>query len=88
MTDISEVIRLESMRQYGFGIEVMKNTKVCALCGAMASAADIMCKECHSRLPGDTLFNLYRCRHNCCNKCGTVVAGRARFCPQCGFKIQ
>ena len=41
-----EQIRMESMKQYGFGPETMKQLKVCANCGAIVPAEKQICGEC------------------------------------------
>ena len=88
MATLSETIRLESMRQYGFGAEAMKALKVCTRCGTMADATATFCKECRARLPQETLFQLYRRRHGVCPECETVIPDSAQFCPQCGCRVR
>lgn len=58
------------LEQCGFGPKVMKRMKVCPDCGM--------------RLLTKTLYDCYRERHLCCDRCGTVLTSDARFCPHCG----
>lgn len=88
MTEASARIRAESMQHYGFGPEAMKRIKVCGQCGASAEAAERYCKDCGSRLPEQTLFDLYKGSHPYCRICNTVIADSAHFCPKCGAKIK
>ena len=76
--------RKEAMIHYGFGPDVMKQTKVCGHCGAGADAKQSFCKECGARLPNETLFDLYKKNHLFCTHCETVPPDSARFCPRCG----
>ena len=38
MTDRIQALRLEGMKRFGFGPDVMKQTKVCRVCGGTADA--------------------------------------------------
>lgn len=87
MTDRVQALRLEAMKRYGFGPEVMKETKVCRVCGATAGADEHVCVRCGAELPDETLFDLYKSQHQYCVKCGTVVADRSVFCPECGARL-
>jgi len=82
-----EQIRLESMKQYGFGPEAMKLLKVCANCGATVSAEQQTCGECGSGLPQETLYQFYLNLHHCCPVCETVLSDNAIFCPNCGTML-
>ena len=73
MTEKLEMLRLENMKQCGFGVEAMKEVKVC--------------RECGSKLPDKTLYDIYKERHTVCPACDTVVASDSDYCPQCGTKI-
>lgn len=86
--DPNEAIRRESMQQYGFGTEAMKDLKVCEKCGAVAAARDRVCSECHARLPQDTMFLRHKRRHAFCPRCDTIVSDAARYCPQCGRRLR
>lgn len=88
MTMKNDIIRHESMRHYGFGNEVMMRIKVCGECGAVASADQIFCKECGARLPGLSLYEIYKERHTVCPYCDIILAENTLFCPQCGKSIQ
>ncbi len=87
MRDQADRIRIENMKQYGFGIEAMKQTKICSTCKNTSSANQIFCTKCGHRLPDKTLYELYKERHKCCPACDTVVATQTEYCPQCGKKI-
>ncbi len=72
------------MEQYGFGVDAMKRIKVCTFCAAAMDAEATDCSECGSRLPAQTLYEVYRARHKSCPQCERVVADEAEFCPICG----
>lgn len=73
--------------QYGFGVEVMKRTKVCGQCGAAQDCSRYVCIRCGAKLPQQTLFHIYQQRHRLCAVCDTVLASRMKFCPHCGAQI-
>lgn len=85
--DKLEEIRLESMKQNGFGVAVMMQTKVCEKCGRMLPASEFFCTACGTRLSEDTLFHVYKRKHKSCPVCDTVVCTDARYCPQCGKEL-
>lgn len=86
--DVIESLRRSAMRQYGFGTEEMKRTKVCAFCGARLSAEVKTCTECGRKVPKQTLFDLYKEHHACCRFCDTVLTENAHYCPQCGRRAE
>ena len=43
--------------------------------------------DCGMRLLTKTLYDCYRERHLCCDRCGTVLTADARFCPHCGQSL-
>lgn len=88
MTSSVLALRKANMKRYGFGPEVMKQTKVCPLCGTTADADESECFRCGADLPGETLFDLYKSRHQCCAQCGTVVASTSAYCPECGARLK
>ena len=59
MTSSVLALRKANMKRFGFGPEVMKQTKVCPACGATADADESECFRCGADLPGETLFDLY-----------------------------
>ena len=83
----NDQVRREGMKQYGFGPEAMKNTKVCKKCGASSPADSRYCRACGARLPDETLFEAYKRRHICCPYCDTVLDSPTEFCPQCGRRL-
>jgi len=87
LTALYEKIRLENMKHFGFGPEVMKSIKVCKECGAKANSELLFCPECDSPLPTETLYTLYVHSHFVCTKCKTVVSAKYKYCPQCGKKL-
>ena len=87
MTMSYEKMRLENMKHFGFGREVMKSIKVCRKCGAKANAELLFCPECDSPLPTETLYTLYVHSDFVCTSCKTVVSAKYKFCPQCGKKL-
>ncbi len=88
MTEKLEAIRLENMKQYSFGVEAMKEIKVCTICGNTSPAHQQFCTECGHRLAEKTLYDIYKERHKTCPNCDTVVADECDYCPQCGEKIE
>ena len=86
--DKLELIRQQSMEQYGFGPNAMKKVKVCTQCGNPSPSDERFCKECGYRLPEKTLYDIYKERHVCCPTCDTVLSDGMSFCPQCGTKIE
>lgn len=85
--DAIESLRRSAMKQYGFGTDEMKKTKVCTFCGAKLSANVKKCTECGEAVPKQTLFDVYKEHHVCCKHCDTVLSENARYCPQCGCKV-
>lgn len=81
-------VRSVAMKQLGFGPEVMKQTKVCPVCGVTAGAAAAECIRCGATLPEETLFDLYKRQHQYCDKCGTVVSSTSAYCPECGASLK
>ena len=88
MTSSVLALRKANMKRFGFGPEVMKQTKVCPVCGATADADEQECFHCGAELPCETLFDLYKSQHQYCAQCGTVVADHSVFCPECGMKLR
>ena len=91
MTDRAKslrTVRSAAMKQFGFGPEVMKQTKVCPNCGTTADADELECFHCGADLPTETLFDLYKSRHQCCAQCGTVVSNTSAYCPECGARLK
>ena len=79
---------METSRRFGFGPEVMKQTKVCRVCGNTCDSNEAYCFECGAILPRETLFDLYKSYHPYCPGCGTVVSSRAQYCPECGKPLR
>ena len=88
VTEKLEQIRLENMKQCGFGVEAMKEVKVCEKCGNPSPLSKAYCRECGSKLPDKTLYDIYKERHNCCPVCDTVLSDGMEYCPQCGTAIK
>jgi len=88
MTNRTEAIRRETMKRFGFGPEIMRQTKVCRVCGHSCAVKEKHCSECGTVLPKETLFDLYKSNHLYCPACDTVVAKNAVFCPVCGKRLQ
>ena len=83
----TEILRYKNMEDFGYGPNVMKKTKVCARCGKTVKANTVVCPECGERLSGETLFDRYKRRHQCCHECDTVLAPGSRYCPNCGKQV-
>ena len=88
MTSSVLALRKANMKRFGFGPEVMKQTKVCPVCGATADADESECFCCGADLPGETLFDLYKSRHQYCDHCGTVVSNTSEYCRSCGAQLK
>ena len=82
----NENLRKSNMERYGFGLNVMRNIRICTNCGRPASADRNHC-SCGGVLSGETLFQQYKKRHRFCRRCDTVVANDVKFCPECGYRI-
>lgn len=78
----------ENALRFGFGIEVMKMTKVCKRCARAMLADRYVCNHCGAKLPRETLFQLYQRTHRQCPICDTVLAAGMKFCPHCGVKLE
>lgn len=81
-------VRLEGMKRYGFGPDVMKGTKVCRVCGQSCSSVEKYCSKCDAILPKETVFDLYKTYHLYCPECDTVVSSSSQFCPECGKSLR
>ncbi len=77
-----------SPEYYGFGIGIMKRTKVCKCCGASEASNRYLCRKCGARLPAQTLFQQYQRMHRQCPVCDTVLSSGMKFCPHCGVKLE
>ena len=84
----TESIRKESMELYGFGPEVMKQTRVCPRCGTATTAHGANCSVCGAKLPGETLYDEYLRRHLQCPYCHAVLKSLSNYCPKCGKKLR
>ncbi len=87
MTDSYKVTRKEGKKRYGFGVERMKEIKVCAHCGTVSNSLKLFCPECSKKLPKETVYMQYQKRHRTCLDCGQVISNSMQFCPMCGTKI-
>ena len=81
-----ERVKREGMQHYGFGIDAMKEIKICSDCGEMINAKEENCK-CGALLPDETLYEIYVKRHRHCERCGAIVNNDAHFCPDCVVKL-
>lgn len=79
-------MKLYTMKQYGFGYEVMKGIHICEKCGKPTSTKILLCQNCGAFLPRKTLFDIYCSRHRTCRVCGAVLSDAMRYCPKCGKK--
>lgn len=70
-----------------FGMEGMKQLKVCPCCSALVSAPLRTCPDCGGRLPQRNLFQLYQQNHRLCPECDTVLSDGMKFCHHCGREI-
>lgn len=87
MNEQKQEIHYVEMKHYGFGTEVMKQIKVCSRCKAKAEATQIFCKECGTKLPSDTLYEIYKRKNRVCKSCDAIITQEMRYCPKCGRKL-
>lgn len=87
VTDNYHLVRTQSKKRFGFGVERMKEIKVCSYCGSVSDSAKLFCHECSKLLPKETLYMQYQKRHRICNNCKTVVTNHMKYCPDCGQKL-
>ena len=66
----------EDASRFGFGIDVMKETKVCKQCGAATVAEKHVCSHCGAKLPQESLFQFYQRMHRLCPLCDTVLSAQ------------
>lgn len=83
-TKLQNVIRQDSLSQFGFGLEAMKKLAVCPSCHSLENSDNTVCSICNSALTKSTLYDLYKSNHTICSKCETVISKGMRFCPRCG----
>ncbi len=76
--------RFEQLAKFGFGPNVMKQTRICPNCETLVSGSAKACPRCKKRLPEITLLTLYEEQHPVCPDCGTVLSDDVQYCPQCG----
>ena len=88
MTEKLEYLRRENMRECGFGVDAMKEIRICTECGNPSPSTEAFCRECGCRLPDKTMYDIYKERHTVCPACDTVVAKDSEYCPQCGTKVK
>ena len=55
--------------------------------GTVVDSEQSVCPDCGMRCLTKTLYDRYREKHLCCDRCGTVLAADARFCPHCGQSL-
>ena len=84
---MTQELRFKNMEEFGFGPNVMKQTKVCPQCGQAIKATASYCSSCGEKLPLETLFDRYKKRHLSCPNCDTVLAPGSQYCPNCGKQI-
>ncbi len=83
-----ERLKQQNMEDYGFGPVAMKKLKVCTECRSPSPSRQQFCSICGHRLPGMTLYDIYKARHKCCPVCDTVLSDGMEYCPQCGTKTK
>lgn len=84
---MTQKTRLKNLEDFGYGPNVMRNTKVCAKCGQVIKASASFCPDCGERLSSETLFDRYKRQHKCCPECDTVLSPDSLYCPNCGKQI-
>ena len=81
-----KLTKKDALEYFGFGTKKMKSFKICPCCGNAQAAKNRSCEVCRTRLPGETVFDIYKSKHRCCEKCGNVLPNDAEYCPMCGAK--
>ena len=84
---MNQKTRYQNLEDFGYGPNVMRNTKVCSGCGQTIHAGASYCPVCGEKLPTETLFDRYKQQHKCCPDCDTVLAPGSLYCPNCGKQI-
>lgn len=79
--------KMDFLKHYGFGPDVMKQIKVCPRCGAKAKSSQHFCIECGVELPAGTLYDAYKQSQRVCSVCNAVVSQNADYCPACGARL-
>ena len=54
---MTQKTRFKNMEDFGYGPNVMKNTKVCSKCGHVINASASYCPDCGEQLSSETLFD-------------------------------
>lgn len=83
-TKLQNVIRKDSLENFGFGIDAMKRLAVCPNCHSLENSENATCSVCKIKLTKSTLYDLYQSKHKTCPACKTVVTNGMQFCPHCG----
>ena len=84
---MTQKVRYKNLEDFGYGPNVMRNTKVCSNCGQVIKASASFCPQCGKKLSSETLFDRYKRLHKCCPECDTVLAHDSQYCPNCGKQI-
>lgn len=84
---MNQKTRYENLEDFGYGPNVMRNTKVCSGCGQTIHASASYCPACGEKLPTETLFDRYKKQHKSCPDCDTVLAPNSQYCPHCGKPV-
>ncbi len=79
--------RFDQLAKFGFGPNVMKQTRICPNCESLVTDGAEVCPRCGNKLPEITLLTLYEEQHPVCPDCGTVLSDDVQYCPQCGKRI-
>lgn len=85
---MTEKIRFKNLESFGFGPNVMKKMRVCLRCGQTVKSKTNTCPNCGENLPKETLFDLYKQKHQSCPECDTVLAPGSLYCPNCGKAVE
>ena len=85
---MTEKTRFKNLESFGFGPNVMKKLRVCPRCGQMVKSQTVTCPNCGDNLPTETLFDLYKQKHQSCPECDTVLAPGSLYCPNCGKAVE
>ena len=81
-----KLTKKDALEHFGFGTKKMKSFKICPCCRNAQAAKNKFCKVCQTKLPEETVFDIYKAKHCCCTKCENVLPNDAEFCPLCGAK--
>lgn len=74
----------ENMLRYGFGAAAAKQMAICDACGSPCSTDDNYCKECGTKLSGESLYKKATDGKPTCPRCRSLIGRAENYCSVCG----